>query len=135
LSPLAEEKRLLVKLDFSEESAISTVMGDRLDLHRLFTNLVGNAIKFTDLGSVTIHLTPSTVSDYSMTIEVADTGPGIPLEEQATLFERFRQGSHKRSGSGLGLHLSHRIIESHNGKIDVSSELGRGSVFTVHLPK
>ncbi len=133
LSPLAEEKRLLVKLDFGEESTLSTVMGDRLDLHRLFTNLVGNAIKFTDLGSVTIRLTPSTASEDSVTIEVADTGPGIPLEEQDTLFERFRQGSHKRSGSGLGLYLSHRIVAAHQGSIQVNSEVDKGSIFTVRL--
>jgi signal transduction histidine kinase len=69
-----------------------------------------------------------------ITIEVADTGQGISVEEQATLFERFRPGSHKRSGSGLGLYLSRRIVEAHQGTIRVSSELGKGSVFTVRLP-
>ena len=120
-------------------------MGDRLELHRLFTNLIGNAIKFTDAGSVTIRLIP----DYrllqrllaqinnpfpTLMIEIKDTGQGIPTEEQATLFERFRQGSHKRSGSGLGLYLSRRIVEAHKGTIEVKSELGKGSVFLVRLP-
>jgi signal transduction histidine kinase len=50
------------------------------------------------------------------------------------IFERFRQGSHKRSGSGLGLHLSKRIVETHQGTLDVQSELGKGSVFRVCLP-
>jgi signal transduction histidine kinase len=148
LTPLAQDKALSINLDFSEESTAIAVMGDRLELHRLFTNLVGNAIKFTESGSVTIRLTaillsnkipgselslPSTVNDY-ITIEVADTGPGIPLEEQASLFERFRQGSHKSSGSGLGLYLSRRIVEAHQGTIIVNSELGKGSVFIVSLP-
>lgn len=134
LSPLASQKQLAVNLHLGEESEISIVMGDRLELHRLFTNLIGNAIKFTDTGSVTIGITPATGSDEYITVEVADTGPGIPLEEQPTLFERFRQGSHKSSGSGLGLYLSRRIVEAHQGTILMNSEVGKGSVFTVCLP-
>ena len=134
LSSLAAQKELAVNLDLGEDSGISKVMGDRLELHRLFTNLIGNAIKFTDTGSVTIRLTPATASDEYITVEVADTGPGIPVEEQATLFERFRQGSHKSSGSGLGLYLSRRIVEAHQGTILMNSEVGKGSVFTVRLP-
>jgi signal transduction histidine kinase len=134
LSSLAAQKELAVNLDLGEESGISKVMGDRLELHRLFTNLIGNAIKFTDTGSVTIRITPATASDEYITVEVADTGPGIPPEEQATLFERFRQGSHKSSGSGLGLYLSRRIVEAHQGTILMNSEVGKGSVFTVRLP-
>jgi signal transduction histidine kinase len=134
LSSLAAQKELAVNLDLGEDSGISKVMGDRLELHRLFTNLIGNAIKFTDTGSVTIRITPATASDEYITVEVADTGPGIPPEEQATLFERFRQGSHKSSGSGLGLYLSRRIVEAHQGTILMNSEVGKGSVFTVRLP-
>ncbi len=146
LSPLVQEKGLSLQLDLGKKDALSAasskVMGDRLELHRLFINLVGNAIKFTDAGSVTIRLTPSTISTTTgkdkeavsyVTIEVEDTGQGIPIEEQATLFERFRQGSHKRSGSGLGLYLSRRIVEAHQGTIEVKSELGKGSVFVVRL--
>ncbi len=146
LNPLAQEKKLSLHLNFGEKEALtanSKVMGDRLELHRLFTNLIGNAIKFTDAGSVTICLTPtaapaSTGTDKPpisyVVIEIKDTGQGIPTEEQATLFERFRQGSHKRSGSGLGLYLSRRIVEAHKGTIEVNSELGKGSVFLVRLP-
>jgi len=135
LTTLAEEKKLSLRLDIGDHSANPKVIGDRLELHRLFTNLVGNAIKFTDTGSVTINLNPpsQTSSDY-VTITVEDTGSGIPIEEQATLFERFRQGSHKRSGSGLGLYLSRRIVEAHQGTIKVNSELGKGSIFAVRLP-
>ncbi len=134
LTPLAQAKQLAINLDIDEHSSKSTIVGDRLELHRLFTNLIGNAIKFTDKGFVTISLVPITSNDRSITIKIADTGPGIPPEEQATLFERFRQGSHKRSGSGLGLYLSRRIVEAHKGSIEVNSELGKGSIFTVNLP-
>jgi signal transduction histidine kinase len=148
LSPLTQVKSLAINLDCGESSNPSTVTGDRLELHRLFTNLIGNAIKFTESGSISIScknvilsshsdnykfVFPATVSEY-MTVEIADTGPGIPPEEQATLFERFRQGSHKISGSGLGLYLSRRIVEAHQGNIQVSSEVGKGSVFIVSLP-
>ncbi|MBD2344042.1 hybrid sensor histidine kinase/response regulator [Anabaena subtropica] len=152
LTPLAQEKGLVINRDASIVTGdaipptigvgASPTVGDRLELHRLFTNLIGNAIKFTTSGSVTIRLKTiklsnqqdvSESSDY-INIEIADTGPGIPLEEQATLFERFRQGSHKISGSGLGLYLSRRIVEAHHGNIVVNSELGKGSVFIVSLP-
>ena len=135
LSPLAQEKGLSLQMDLEKSLDRSKVMGDRLELHRLFTNLVGNAIKFTDAGSVTIRLLWATITDEQpvITIEVEDTGPGIPTEEQATLFERFRQGSHRRSGSGLGLYLSRRIVEAHQGSIQVKS-LGKGSTFIVRLP-
>ncbi|MEH2037375.1 hybrid sensor histidine kinase/response regulator [Nostoc sp.] len=146
LSPLAQDKALSLSVDFTEES--NTVMGDRLELHRLFTNLIGNAIKFTSSGSITIRLTSQRQLDKSnqsqfseksnsvdyIRIEIADTGPGIPPEEQATIFERFRQGSHKSSGSGLGLYLARRIVEAHQGIILLNSELGKGSVFIVFLP-
>lgn len=146
LAPLAQDKTLSLNLDFTEES--NTVMGDRLELHRLFTNLIGNAIKFTNSGSVTIRFTSQRQLDKSsqsqlsgksnpveyISIVIADTGPGIPTEEQATIFERFRQGSHKSSGSGLGLYLARRIVEAHQGIILLNSELGKGSVFIVLLP-
>jgi two-component system, sensor histidine kinase and response regulator len=142
LSALAIEKGLTVKLDTTAIDEIgdgaATVMGDKLELRRVISNLVGNAIKFTDTGGVNIRIseTPSSQKEKAwVVIDVEDTGYGIAPEDRAFLFERFRQGKHKRSGSGLGLHLSQRIIESHKGKIQVSSEVGKGSVFTVCLPK
>ncbi len=129
LTPLAEEKRLTVNIDISE--AASTIMGDRLELRRVLTNIIGNAIKFTDKGSVNIHCYPTPVA---VTIDIQDTGPGISKQDQAILFERFRQGKHQRSGSGLGLYLSRCIIEAHQGTIDVISEPGQGSTFTIRLP-
>ncbi|MEH2392838.1 MAG: hybrid sensor histidine kinase/response regulator [Nostoc sp.] len=128
LTPLAEEKGLAINIDRGDAS---TIMGDRVELRRVLTNIIGNAIKFTDKGSIDIHsyLTPADV-----TIDIQDTGPGISKQDQAILFERFRQGKHQRSGSGLGLYLSRCIIEAHQGTINVTSEPGQGSTFTIRLP-
>lgn len=132
LAPIATEKKLSLKPHLGEKLE-SKVVGDRLELHRVFTNLIGNAIKFTDAGSVDIRIADPT-RDSWVTVEIQDTGPGIAPEDQAFLFERFRSGSHKRSGSGLGLHLSRRIVEAHQGTIEVNSEVGQGTLFKVRLP-
>ncbi|MDJ0734330.1 MAG: hybrid sensor histidine kinase/response regulator [Nostocaceae cyanobacterium] len=136
LTALAEEKGLTVSLDLGEESreAMGTkrlLIGDRIELRRVFTNIIGNAIKFTNKGSVDISLQRV---DNSVAIAIKDTGPGISVQEQQVLFERFRSGKKKGSGSGLGLYLSKRIIEEHRGAIEVSSEHGKGSIFTIYLP-
>jgi len=136
LKPLAEEKGLTFETqDKIDEDQVATVEGDRLELRRVFTNLLGNAIKFTDEGSVKIRMQPLTEAETpQLMIEVEDTGPGVSPEEQKNLFERFRKGKHHHSGSGLGLHLSQRILESHQGSITLKSEVGKGSCFTVKLP-
>jgi signal transduction histidine kinase len=148
LTPLAQAKALAIKQEYAEDLTTTKIMGDRLELHRLLTNLIGNAIKFTESGYVAIRLSPvqennetstsglssSTPSSDYINIVVADTGSGIPLEEQNTLFQRFRQGSHKSAGSGLGLYLSRRIVEAHQGQISVNSVLGKGSEFIIRLP-
>ncbi|MEO1376163.1 MAG: hybrid sensor histidine kinase/response regulator [Cyanobacteria bacterium J06635_10] len=130
LTPLAQGKGLSLNFDVTGENPVET-WGDRIELRRVFTNLIGNAIKFTDKGSVCLCLK---VAADGAAIEIEDTGTGISPEEQKRLFERFRQGKNKRSGSGLGLYLSRCIIESHQGTIGVSSELGKGSLFTIKLP-
>ena len=140
LTPLALEKNLNLKLDTHELSPTENnggiVNGDRLELRRVFNNLIGNAIKFTDTGSIEIRifetLSPANYGS-EVIIEVQDTGYGIAAEDQETIFERFRQGKNKKSGSGLGLHLSSRIVEAHGGEIQLSSEIGKGSIFTVKL--
>ena len=137
LNPLAEEKGLdLKKQEEIEGNQTETkVEGDRLELRRVFTNLIGNAIKFTDEGSVKVSLKQVTETEPpTLLITVEDTGPGVSPEDQNRLFERFRKGKHRNSGSGLGLHLSQRILESHHGSISLESEVGKGSRFTVKLP-
>jgi len=137
LTPLTDEKGITLKVDSSQIDNLGekagVVMGDRLELRRVIYNLVANAIKFTDTGGIEIRfLEPA---PNWLTIEIEDTGYGIPPEDQVTIFERFRQGRNKRSGSGLGLHLSSRIVEAHEGTISLTSEVGKGSIFTVKLPK
>jgi signal transduction histidine kinase len=146
LAPLIQEKELELNLalsDSDEESSVfsGVVMGDRLELHRLLMNLLANAIKFTDQGSITVRLMPTTAPPTIKRreflwarLEVEDTGVGIRPEEQSFIFERFRQGSNRHGGSGLGLHLSRLIVEVHRGTISVQSEQGKGSVFIVCLP-
>lgn len=130
LTPIAKEKQLTLQCNCSE-AFDRTLVGDRLELRRVFANIIGNAIKFTDAGTVSIYLDRQ--GDKSI-LEIKDTGIGISLQDQKNLFERFRQGRHKRSGSGLGLHLSHRIVAAHGGRIEVCSEIGEGSVFRIYLP-
>lgn len=107
------------------------IMGDRLELHRVFTNLIGNAIKFTSIGTISV-TTQSTKNHLN--ISVQDTGVGISPEYQKQIFNRFRTGSHRAAGSGLGLYLCKKIVDAHHGKISLKSTLGKGSVFTVSLP-
>jgi two-component system, sensor histidine kinase and response regulator len=142
ITPLTNEKNLTLKIETSELDSLNNnpgiVMGDRLELRRVLYNLIANAMKFTDTGGITIRIlekSPHSQHQDWVTIEVEDTGYGIAPEDQLTIFERFRQGRNKRSGSGLGLHLSHRIVEAHAGNIQVVSEIGKGSLFTVQLPK
>ncbi|MBH8560841.1 HAMP domain-containing histidine kinase [Nostoc sp. CENA67] len=142
LTPLASEKNLILKMDTSGlepgKADAGVMMGDALEIRRVFNNLIGNAIKFTDTGGITITISEQSANPQGkdwLTITVEDTGYGIAPEDQATIFERFRQGRNKRSGSGLGLHLSSRIVEAHGGAIAVASQLGQGTVFTVQLPK
>lgn len=142
LTPLALDKGLTMGLNLAPDSGSMELQGDRLELRRVFTNLIGNAVKFTDTGSVDVllnRITPVDVAKRAISpnwiqVDVKDTGPGIPPDYRAFLFEPFRHGKHKRSGSGLGLNLSFQIIRAHRGAIDVQSQVGQGSTFTVQLP-
>ena len=107
------------------------IMGDRLEIHRVLTNLIGNAIKFTDVGKISV--TVQSTQDY-LNIAIQDTGVGISSESQKQIFNRFRTGSHRAAGSGLGLYLCKKIVDAHHGKISLKSTLGKGSIFTVSLP-
>ncbi len=140
LTPLTTEKRLALNFHYYESAPrfCSTVLGDRMELRRVLTNLVGNALKFTSQGSVNVTLSnmerESENCNFWVTVAIQDTGCGISAVEQQNLFERFRRGNHKSSGSGLGLHLSRRILNTHQGIIEVESQLETGSTFTIYLP-
>lgn len=131
LNPLAQEKELNLTLEI--DNKIQEMVGDRLELRRVFTNVIGNAIKYTDRGSVMVNITQSSADDQII-IEVKDTGIGIHPKQQTSIFERFRQGNNKRSGKGLGLYLCFQIIKAHRGIITVQSELNQGSLFRICLP-
>jgi signal transduction histidine kinase len=131
LKPIAISKNLELTADLDDMVAVK---GDRLELLRVFNNLIGNALKFTESGSVHVSLK---LEESEAIIAIADTGAGISSDEQPFLFQRFRQGNHQKQGSGLGLYLSHYIINAHNGKILVKSpnlDSQQGSTFFVHLP-
>ena len=131
LKPIAISKNLELIADLDGDAQVK---GDRLELLRVFNNLIGNALKFTESGNVHVSLKHN---KSEIIIAIADTGMGIPLEEQPFLFQRFSQGNHQKQGSGLGLYLSHYIISAHGGKISVSSQNSgsqQGSTFFVHLP-
>lgn len=108
---------------------------DRLKLKMILRNLVGNALKYTDRGSVLVQV--SRIDDAAEVI-VQDTGRGIPRAALPTLFDPFEQGhggeSRQRGGAGLGLHIARRLVDALGGTIDVESELGRGTTFRVWLP-
>jgi signal transduction histidine kinase len=100
----------------------------------VLSNLLGNAVKFTpDGGKVTIH---AEARGQGVAVSVADTGPGIPPEQAAHIFDRFWQAEHRGrdGGTGLGLAIAKGIVDRHGGTIEVASEVGRGSVFAFTIP-
>jgi signal transduction histidine kinase len=133
VEPLAAEKRLAFKAEV--EPGLPTGHGDGRRLSQVLLNLVGNAIKFTDNGEVAIR---ASATNGAFTVAVCDTGPGIPVTDQAKIFEEFQQAdssiTKKKGGTGLGLSIAKRIIEMHGGRIWVESEPGKGSKFYFTLP-
>ncbi|MBW4561520.1 MAG: two-component sensor histidine kinase [Mojavia pulchra JT2-VF2] len=112
------------------------VVGNEDQLYRLFSNLIVNAIQYTTSGGkVTVCLDRN---DHYAVIQVQDTGIGIPQPELTRIFDRFYRVNSDRSrstgGSGLGLAIAQAIVQTHHGSLDVQSELGKGSTFTVKLP-
>jgi signal transduction histidine kinase len=131
--PTASEKS--VKLVLSAE-AVPAVIGDRGRLAQVLDNLVANALKFTpEGGTVEVRTRPE---DDHVTLEVADTGIGIPAKDQPRLFERFFRSSVAEDqaipGTGLGLAIVKAIVEAHAGRITIESREGAGTTFRVELP-
>ena len=130
---LAQNKKLLLKTTVAKPLPIG--VGDEQRLTQVLLNLVGNAIKFTDVGEVRV--TAKAVDDH-FNVTVADTGPGIPEEHQARIFEQFHQvdssNTKAKGGTGLGLAIAKQIVEIHGGRIWVQSTVGRGSTFHLQIP-
>jgi signal transduction histidine kinase len=133
IEPLATEKQIALKIDLGQE--LPQGRGDERRLTQVLLNLVGNAIKFTDIGEVSIK---GSSANGTFNVAVRDTGPGISTADQAKLFQEFQQADNsitkKKGGTGLGLAISRRIIEMHGGRIWVESSPGNGSTFAFTLP-
>ncbi len=124
-----------IELNMSISTDVAPLRANPIRIRQLLDNLVGNAIKYTPAeGKVDIHVA---ARDKQIIIQVADTGPGIPQNEQARIFDKFYRASNVpdgTQGSGLGLAIVRSIVESHHGRIWVESTQGKGSSFFVVLP-
>ena len=110
------------------------VFADERRLWQILSNLVGNAIKFTEVGAIDVHVEGDA---REVTITVRDTGPGIPEADIESIFDEYRQlgsSSMRQKGSGLGLFIARRLVAMHGGAISVRSEIGKGSEFLVRIP-
>ena len=118
----------------------SRLTGDPVRMRQVLANLIDNAIKFTDAGTVTIRVYPSTISDglETFVFEVSDTGIGIPKDDLANIFQEFSQGKvfpgKKTEGIGLGLAITAKLVEKMGGTLQVASTPGQGSVFKAEIP-
>lgn len=128
LAPVAAEK----KLQLENQVPSISLLADAKLLQRVITNLVSNAIKFTDKGFVRIC---ANEAEKCYFITVTDSGIGITEAEMKELFQKYRQLHTDRPGFGLGLFISRQIVEAHGGTLSVSSRPGQGSTFTIELPK
>lgn len=129
------ERDLILKWEHPLD--LPTIASDSIKIKQIVNNLINNAIKFTEHGSITVSIHSS---DQGQTIElkVMDTGPGIPNELLPVIFDKFRQvdstTTRSHSGAGLGLYIVRTFVELLNGTVSVQSKVGEGSIFTVRLP-
>lgn len=129
---MAENEGLTLRYEPQEDPI--PVLLDRHRIEQVFSNLIGNAIRYTDAGHIHVAFTADKQAK-TFTATVTDTGSGIPHDELPFIFEPFYRTMHnKKKGTGLGLSISRDIVTLHGGQIEVESELGKGSTFTVILP-
>ena len=130
--PLATGRKLTLKADLPDKPVM--VEGDRQLIEQVYTNLINNALKFTDKGSISLRVK---TKDAHVICEVSDTGQGIAPEDLPKAFGKFEQFSAisaSEFGSGLGLYICRRIILAHGGTVSVQSTLGEGTTFSFVLP-
>lgn len=128
---LVKDKNVVIKKEFSRPGIIVNV--DRDKLMQVFVNLIGNALKFTDKGEVTVKIIEL---QSEVQVEIQDTGPGMTKSETEKIFDKFvRVVAEKKEGTGLGLPIAKDIIALHKGRIRVESTSGKGSIFIFNLPK
>ena len=116
------------------QGAESELWGDPVALATLLTNLIGNALRYTEETPPTVHLGVHSVEPGWATLDVRDQGFGIPVDEQELIFRLFARGSTNVPGTGVGLAIVRRIARNHGGDVTVTSEVGQGSTFFVRLP-
>jgi signal transduction histidine kinase len=130
---LAAEKKLALEVDVPAD--LPHGRGDERRITQVLMNLVSNAIKFTDAGSICVR---ASVEDSGFLVAVSDTGVGIAAEDRERIFEEFQQvdssSTRRKGGTGLGLAIVRRIVELHGGRIWVESSPGQGSTFAFTLP-
>ncbi|MDF2431767.1 MAG: hypothetical protein JWP44_1398 [Mucilaginibacter sp.] len=133
----AEQKKIILKTDY-DSSVSASLNGDPFRLKQILYNLLGNAIKFTHKGEVELKVRSKQVSDQVFyRFDVSDTGPGLSPNDLDRIFNEFEQADYEKQtqkGTGLGLAISKQLIENQGGNVSVTSELGKGSVFTFELP-
>lgn len=135
-----EDKQLDFKIYFDENTP-QTVILDEIRLRQILINLVGNAIKFTHQGSIQLFIYCATNlqddSKIDLHIDIQDTGIGIPIDSQTSIFDAFQQqsgqDSRKYGGTGLGLKITKNLLERMNGSLSLESQLGQGSCFKILL--
>ncbi len=137
-APKAAQKKVALRFECDSPPDLE-MLGDPLRVRQILANLLSNAIKFTEAGSITVSLrTPITDGKLKLKIAVSDTGAGIPADKLPAIFEKFTQAdgsiTRKYGGTGLGLAITRKLVEMHKGTIEVQSEVGKGSTFTVTLP-
>jgi two-component system OmpR family sensor kinase len=140
-----DRRRLLadrvIRLQFEPQADLPRVSVDEHMLNQVVANLLTNAMNYTQEGGAIIVSTKSEMVDGApwVTLTVADTGSGIPAEEQARVFERFFRGAASRQlgvpGTGLGLAICQEILRRHDGRITLESAPGKGTAFTIWLPQ
>ena len=140
MQPQFDEKGLKLELDISTDAPTS-IVSDAEKLRQILVNFLSNALKFTDQGGATLKLAVNDMTDTAscpLAISVNDSGIGIPKDKQTLVFEAFKQvdgsTSRRHGGTGLGLTISRELASLINGRIDIRSETGRGSTFTLLLP-
>ncbi len=131
LRPVSEEKR--IRVDLAAEGHDFTLPGDEGSLVRVVVNLLGNALHFTPAGGAVRARLAALPDRLELAIE--DTGVGIPADALPSIFEPYRQAHGPRKGTGLGLAVVKGLVEAHGGTVAVRSEVGKGSCFTVTIPK
>jgi two-component system NtrC family sensor kinase len=127
-----EDKALLLEVDVPED--LPPIIGNPMRMRQMLTNLIGNALKYTQVkGEICVS---TRAQGGQIILQISDNGRGIPLPDQPYIFDKFYRASNVsgESGTGLGLAIVKSIVENHQGRIWVDSTPGQGSKFTVVLP-